>query len=65
MRRERTVIPKPRSSFIVVQCTDCGNERVIFSHTTKDIKCNSCESMLAKKTGGQAIILGTAIRRTD
>ncbi|MCS7116653.1 MAG: 30S ribosomal protein S27e [Nitrososphaerota archaeon] len=65
MRRERILIPRPRSSFILVQCNNCGNEQVVFSATTHDIKCRVCGNLLAEKTGGKAKIIGTQIRRLD
>ena len=63
MRRERIPIPKPRSAFLLVQCTNCGNEQPVFSATTKDMKCKVCQNPIAEKTGGKARILGAVLRR--
>lgn len=65
MKRERIPIPRPRSAFFLVQCTECGNETIIFSHTTSDIRCKTCGTLLAGKTGGKANIYGKIIRRVD
>ncbi len=65
MRRERIPIPKPRSTFLLVQCTNCGNEQPVFSATTKNVKCKVCENPLAESTGGKARILGAVLRRLD
>lgn len=65
MQKERIPIPKPKSAFLLVQCAACGNEQVIFSHTTMDIKCKSCEAVLSSKTGGKSIIEAKPVRRFD
>ncbi len=50
------LIPKPRSKFLKVRCKNCGNEQIFFSHTTTLIKCNVCNTVLAKPSGGKAIL---------
>lgn len=45
-------IPKPKSKFLKVRCSECKNEQKIFSRPTKDIKCLECGDILAKTTGG-------------
>ena len=59
------LIPKPRSAYLLVKCESCGNEQVIYSHTTSDIRCNVCGNLLAERTGGKAKIHGKVIRRVD
>ena len=65
VKRERILLPKPRSSFLLVQCTNCGGEQVVFSHSTMLIKCKSCGAPLARNTGGKSEILGTVLKRLD
>lgn len=65
MKRERIPIPRPRSAFLLVKCTKCGNEQVVFSSATIDIQCGSCGSPLTERTGGRAKILGPIIKRVD
>jgi small subunit ribosomal protein S27e len=48
-----------------VQCTKCNAERVIYSHTTTDIKCGKCGMLLAKSTGGKALIHAKILTRLD
>jgi small subunit ribosomal protein S27e len=55
------LIPRPRSSFLRVKCSECGNEQVVFSHATSIIHCNVCTATLAKPSGGKAIITGEII----
>ena len=49
-------IPNPRSKFLKVRCKNCGNEQVLFSHSTMTIKCNVCNEVLAEPSGGKAIL---------
>jgi small subunit ribosomal protein S27e len=46
---------------VSVQCTNCREKRVVFTHTTSDISCASCGQPLAEKTGGKAKILGNVV----
>lgn len=43
----------PKSKFIQVQCK-CGNEQVIFGSASTEVKCSSCDQVLAVPTGGKA-----------
>jgi small subunit ribosomal protein S27e len=63
MRREREPIPRQRSAFLLVKCQDCGEERVVFSASTKDIGCRGCGKKLTESKGGKAIILATIVKR--
>jgi small subunit ribosomal protein S27e len=65
MRKERIPIPKPRSAFYLVQCTNCGTEQTIFSAATSDIKCKNCESVVSEHTGGKSRITAVILRRVD
>ena len=42
--------------FIKVKCKECKNEQVIFSKASKDVKCLVCGAILARKTGGKALV---------
>jgi small subunit ribosomal protein S27e len=59
------MIPKPRSSFLSVQCPKCGEKAVVYSHTTADISCKSCGEKLAEKSGSKALILGNVLSALD
>jgi small subunit ribosomal protein S27e len=65
MKRQSIMIPKPRSTFLSVQCPKCGEKAVVFSHTTADIVCKSCGEMLAQKSGSKALILGKILSALD
>lgn len=65
MKRGREPIPKLRSSFILVKCPDCGEERVVFSNATKDVGCRGCGRKLAESKGGRAVVLGQVLKRLD
>ncbi len=65
MKKERILIPKSRSAFLLVRCSNCGNEQVVFSSPTVDIKCKVCDSLIAQRTGGKAKIFGDVLKRLD
>ncbi len=65
MRKERILIPKPRSAYLLIKCSNCGNEQAVFSSSTVDIKCKICDSLISQRTGGKAKIFGTIIKRLD
>lgn len=62
MRKERILVPEPKSRFIRVKCPNCGNEQVIFIHATFPVRCLSCGTQLAYNTGGKAKIVGEIVR---
>ena len=47
---------EPKSSFITVKCDACENEQTIFSHASKQIKCEKCGMVLAEPSGGKAVL---------
>jgi ribosomal protein S27E len=65
MRREREPIPKLRSSFYLIKCPDCGEERIVFSCSAKDVGCRGCGRQLAQSKGGHAIIFGQPVKKLD
>jgi small subunit ribosomal protein S27e len=52
------LIPKPSSNFLRVKCLKCGNEQLVFSHSTNKVVCNVCNEILAVPAGGKAKING-------
>lgn len=59
----RKLLPEgPRSSFLLVKCTNCGNEQIVFSHASSVINCKICNTVLAQPSGGKSIIKGQVLR---
>ncbi len=56
MKSSRIHIPQPRSSFISVQCQECGTSRVVFSASSLKINCEKCNAILVENTGGKLIL---------
>ena len=63
--KENVLIPKPNSAFLNIQCSKCGENNIIYSHTTSNIYCKSCHELLAERTGGKAKINGNLISALD
>ena len=59
------MMPKPRSSFLSVQCAKRGEKTTVFSHTTTNISCKSCGELLAERSGSKAQILGKVLEALD
>ncbi|MEE8168187.1 MAG: 30S ribosomal protein S27e [Candidatus Hydrothermarchaeales archaeon] len=50
-------IPHPKSRFLRLRCTDCGNEQVAFGNASSIVRCLVCGKTLIKPRGGKAEIL--------
>ncbi|MEM2842080.1 MAG: 30S ribosomal protein S27e [Thermoproteota archaeon] len=59
---KKPVYEGPRSSFLLVKCTNCGNEQVVFSHVSSKVNCKICNTILAEPSGGRSIIRGQVTR---
>ncbi|MBC7090854.1 MAG: 30S ribosomal protein S27e [Nitrososphaeria archaeon] len=64
-KKEKILLPKPKSAFYLVECPNCKIQKIVFSHSTINVKCPSCSSILCESTGGKAIIKGNIVRRLD
>jgi len=51
--------------FIKVKCKECKNEQVIFSKASTEVKCLVCGAVLAKTTGGKAIIEAKVLKTVE
>ena len=56
MKKRKILIPQPKSKFILIQCPDCENRQIIFDHASTLVRCLVCGRVLARPTGGKAII---------
>ncbi len=65
VKREREFVPKPRTSYVLIKCPDCGEERVMFSASTRDVTCKGCGRKLAESTGGKVKVDAQVIKRLD
>lgn len=54
-----------RGTFARVECTDCGNEQIVFNRAAKAITCQVCGAGLANPTGGIVDLEGTFIEYVD
>lgn len=61
----KTLVPIPRSRFLLVRCPECGNEQVVFSHAATVVSCRVCGRVLAKPTGGKAALEAQVLKVLD
>ncbi|MEM0029828.1 MAG: hypothetical protein QW572_06570 [Candidatus Nitrosocaldus sp.] len=62
-KREHILVPKPRSAFMLVRCSNCNAERVVYSHSSMSIRCRQCNALLVENTGGKAVIHAVEVNR--
>ena len=58
----KELIPKPKSVFVRLKCSHCGNEQIIFERSSSNVKCTVCEEILVEPSGGKAKIKGEKIQ---
>jgi len=58
MKKDHILIPEPKSKFLKINCKECGELQIVFSHASTSVTCNSCGNIIAKPTGGIAKIFG-------
>ena len=58
MKKERTLIPEPNSKFLKVNCKECEEENIVYSHASTVITCKSCGNVIGKPTGSKVEIIG-------
>ena len=56
-KKEKALIPQPKSRFLRVKCLNCGNQQIIFGCSATDVECLVCGKILLQSTGGKARIL--------
>jgi len=54
-------ISMPKSRFLRVRCSSCGNEQVIFGSPASLVKCVVCENTLAVPRSGKGRVSTTII----
>ncbi|MEM3670955.1 MAG: 30S ribosomal protein S27e [Thermoprotei archaeon] len=57
----RELIASPKSKFLEVKCTGCGNQQTVYSHSARKVTCRVCGTELASPTGGAAEISGEIV----
>jgi small subunit ribosomal protein S27e len=51
-----------RTRFLRVECSDCGNQQIIFGYPSTVVKCLACNKTIAKPTGGKGKIMVKIIK---
>lgn len=58
MKKDHVEIPRPSSRFQKINCNECGEIQIIYSHATSMVTCNSCGNAITEATGSKAKING-------
>jgi len=54
MKKDHIEIPKPSSKFQKVDCGECGEQQIVYSHASTIVACNSCGNTIAEPRGSKA-----------
>ncbi len=58
MKKEHQLIPETKSKFLKVNCKECEEENIVYSHASTPVTCGSCGNIIAKPAGSKAKIIG-------
>ncbi|MDG7044188.1 MAG: 30S ribosomal protein S27e [Nitrososphaerota archaeon] len=65
MKKSKSLIVSPKSSYLLIRCKKCATERIVFSNSTTAIKCDGCGEELVVPSGGMASINADIVKRLD
>ncbi|MEM1644373.1 MAG: 30S ribosomal protein S27e [Ignisphaera sp.] len=60
-KKRKILIPEPKSKFLRIRCTICGNEQVVFEYATFPSRCLVCGTQFIQPTGGKARLINAEI----
>jgi small subunit ribosomal protein S27e len=52
-KKEKALIPQPKSRFLRVKCLNCGNQQIIFGCSATDVECLVCGKTLLQSTSNE------------
>jgi len=58
LKKEHILIPEPSSKFQKVNCNECNEENIVFTHASTQVTCKSCGNIIATPTGAVATLHG-------
>ena len=58
MKKDHIGVPKPSSKFQKVNCEECGEVQIVYSHASTKVACNSCGNTISEPTGSKDKING-------
>lgn len=58
MKKDHIDIPIPSSKFYKLECSECTEIQVVYSHATTQVFCNQCGSPLATPSGSKSNLAG-------
>lgn len=58
MKKSHIDVPEPSSKFYRVECGECNEIQVVYSHASTQVTCRSCGNMITEATGSKATIYG-------
>jgi small subunit ribosomal protein S27e len=65
MKKDHIEIPKPSSKFLKVNCNECGELQIVYSHAAQNVACKSCGNNIAEPSGSKAKINGKILGNAE
>lgn len=62
---KKQLVPIPKTKFLKLKCSGCGNEQIVFSAPATTVKCLACNQVLAKSTGGKIKLEAKIIKELE
>lgn len=61
----KKIVPNPKTYFLKVKCSSCGNEQVIFSNPSSKVKCLVCEHILAETSSAKLDLKSKVVKKLE
>jgi len=58
VKKSHILLPTPSSKFLKINCKECEEENIVYSHASTPVTCKSCGNVISKPTGSRAKIFG-------
>lgn len=65
MKKDHIEIPSPSSKFYKLECSECEESQIVYSHATTSVSCTHCGNPLATSTGSKAKLRGKILGAVD
>ena len=62
---EKKLIPMPKTKFLKVKCSGCGNEQIIFNAAASTVKCLVCNQILAESGASRVTLKAKIVKELE
>ena len=62
---EKDLVPRPKTKFLKVKCSGCGNEQIIFNAASSKVKCLVCNQILAESGASRINLKAKVVKELE